>query len=129
MIADTRELDQWADALRAAGEDALGRGERVVSKGSLNVKNDARELAPHGPHTPHYRNSISYDITTGDGWVEGEIGPDKNRRQGALGNLFEYGTVDTPAIPHLNPALDAEEDRFYEAAEQLAADLVERHSR
>lgn len=128
-MIDTRELDQWADALRAAGDDALKQSERMVSKGSLNVKNDARELAPHGPHTPSYRSSISYDITTGEDRVEGEIGPDKNRRQGALGNLFEYGTVDTPAIPHLNPALDAEEPRFYEAAKQLAAELVERHSR
>lgn len=121
MIADTRELDQWADDLRAAAANALDAGEKVVSKGALNVKTDARELAPYGPHTPHYRNSISYDIKREGDTVEAEIGPDKNRRQGPLGNLFEYGTIDTPAVPHLNPALDIEEDRFYEAAEQLAA--------
>lgn len=127
MSVDIRQLDQWADVLRAAGEDALSSGEKVVSKGALNIKTEARENAPHGPHTPHYRNSINYDIKREDDAVEAEIGPDKNKRQGPLGNIFEYGTIDTPPKPHLEPALDHEEDRFYEACEQLAVDLVARH--
>lgn len=121
------DLVRFGDALDSAAVDVLGACEALVSKGGLNVKTDGRRLAPHGPHTPHYRDSISYDITRGATWVEAEVGPDKDRRQGSLGNIFEFGTNDTPPIPHMMPAADLEEPRFYRAAEALAESLVERH--
>lgn len=128
MTADTRELDAWAAVLEAAGADAMAEGAKVVAKGSLNIKNDARRMAPHGAHTPHYEASISYDVTTGPGWIEGEVGPAAGRRQRGLGNLLEYGGPRNAPHPHHEPALDAEGPRFYVAAEALAAGLVERHS-
>lgn len=123
---DTSELDDWTRVLQAAGRDALTEGEKIVSKGALNIKTAARRDAPHGPHTPAYALSIGYDIRHGPGWVESETGPDKDLPQGPLGVLFEYGTVDTPPIPHIEPAGDAEEPRYYAACEDLAASLVER---
>jgi hypothetical protein len=86
-------------------------------------------MAPKGPHTPHYASSISYDVKTGDDWVESEIGPARGRLQAGLGNLLEYGSANNPPHPHHEPAADAEEPRFYRAAEDLAAGLIERHSR
>lgn len=126
-MIDTSELDEWADVLRMAGADALDEGERIVSKGSLNVKKRAQELAPHGRHTPHYRSSITYDVTVKQAEVVGEIGPAKGRRQWGLGNLLEYGSRNNAPHPHHEPALDEEEPRFYAAAEALAARLVERY--
>lgn len=120
------DLVRFGDDLDAAAAHALAECTKLVSKGALNIKTDARRLAPHGVHTPHYPNSISYDIKHGTNWVEAEVGPDKDRRQGALGNLLEYGSVNNPPHPHLTPAGDLEEPRFYRAAEQLAEDLVER---
>jgi hypothetical protein len=126
-MIDTRELDTWSKVLDAAGHDALDGGDRIVTKGSLNIKNDARRMAPKGLHTPHYEASINYDVEVGANFVEGEIGPAEGRRQRGLGNLLEYGSEHNPPHPHHEPALDAEEPRFYAASEDLAAQLVERY--
>lgn len=117
---DTTELDRWTDLLASAAVDVEKGMLPVVAKGSLNVKTDARRMALHGPHTPHYRDSISYDISTGPGWVEGEIGPKVGRRQRGLGNILEYGTPQTPPHPHHEPAADLEEPRFVVASQILA---------
>jgi hypothetical protein len=76
--------------------------------------------------TPHYPKSITYDVTAGAGWVEGEIGPAKGRRQWGLGNLLEYGGPLNAPQPHLEPALDHEELKFIAATEALAEKLSER---
>lgn len=127
MSADISELVAWERVLLAAGADAMAEGAKIVAKGSLNIKNDARRMAPKTPHTPAYASSITYDITTGMDWTEGEIGPVAGAAQRGLGNLLEYGGHGTAPHPHHEPALDAEEPRFYAACEDLAAKLVERH--
>lgn len=127
VTVDTRELDQWGAIVARAGADALTEGEGIVAKGSLNIKNDARRLAPHGPHSPYYEASISYDLAHGADFVESEIGPAEGRRQRGLGNLLEYGSRNNPPHPHHEPAADAEEPRFYQQSEELVARLVLRH--
>lgn len=127
MTVDSTDLDRWTAVLEKAGRDALDEGRKIVSKGSLNIKTRARELAPSGPHTPYYADSITYDLDAGTNWVEGETGPVEGRRQRGLGNLLEYGSPNNPPHPHLEPALDEEEPRFYQACEDLAARLVERY--
>lgn len=128
MTADVSELLAWAKVLEAAGADAMDEGKGIVSKGSLNIKNRARALAPHGEHTPHYQNSINYDLLVDPrGEIIGEIGPAEGRRQRGLGNLLEYGSENNRPHPHHEPALDEEAPRFYDAAEALAARLVERY--
>lgn len=126
-MIDFTEVDEFADHLRQAGRDALDEGEKIVSKGGLNVKTRARELAPRGPHTPYYRDSIRYDMKRDLTSVSAEVGADDARRQYGLSNILEYGTADTPPHPHFLPAADEEEPRFYSAAEDLAARVVERH--
>ena len=58
---DTSELDAYADMLRAVAEDALDQGARIIKKGAVNVKNDARRMAPVTPHAPYYASSIAFD--------------------------------------------------------------------
>jgi hypothetical protein len=125
-MIDTSELDDFSRDLRAAGEAAQEGGRKVVEKGSLNIKTEARANAPRGPHTPTYYRSITYDVRAGKGWSEGEIGPRHGGPQWGLGNLLEYGGPYNAPHPHLEPALDHEEPRFYSAAEDLAADLEAR---
>lgn len=127
MNADISELEAWERVLAAAGADAMSEGAKIVAKGSLNIKNDARRMAPKTPHAPLYASSITYDVTTGADWIEGEVGPVAGAAQRGLGNLLEYGGHGTAPHPHHEPALDTEEPRFYAAAEDLAAKLVERH--
>ena len=127
--ADVSELLAWGKVLEAAGADAMAEGEKIVAKGALNIKTKARRLAPGTGHAKHYPASISYDVTTKPGDIVGEIGPVQGRRQRGLGNLLEYGGPRNRPHPHHEPALDAEEPRFYSACEDLTARLVERHGR
>lgn len=96
----------------------------VVAKGALNVKNQWKTNASGLAHAPLYPASISYDIDVRPGRVTAEIGPDKNRPQGALGNLIEFGS--SKNAPHLDGAraLADEEPRFYAALQAAAGDAV-----
>lgn len=124
MFSSTRDLAKL-DAGLARALTALAPAARaVVSKGALNIKTDAREHAPHGPHTPHYANSIGYDLQDRPDEIRAPIGPDKNKPQGPLGNIFELGSPGRPPQPHLMPALDREEPRFRAAIADLGVALL-----
>lgn len=87
-----------ADELRAFARDldkiaskALPETEAVISKGALNIKNDLIDGIPSGSSWRALRGAISYDLKYGLGSIGAEIGPDKGRRGGALGNLYYFG--------------------------------------
>lgn len=120
------ELTDLAADLRRAGDDVLDEGEKVVSKGALNVKTEARDLISGRAHLPHYPFSIGYDIDRDEGSITAHIGPDKDLSQGPLGTILENGSIHNAPIPHLNPALDNEEPRFERAAGELGERLLGR---
>lgn len=109
-----------SDAARIAPTDAR----KVVAKGALNIKDDARRRIRGLAHARAYPSSITYDLWPNWRGAVAEIGPDKAKRQGALGNLLEYGSVNNPPHPHLAPALAAERPRFERAMEDLAVDAL-----
>jgi hypothetical protein len=74
------------------------------------VRDDARSRVMGHRYLPAYPYSITYDTTIAVDGVEGEVGPDKGRAQGPLGNLIEYGSSKNAPLPHLGPALDANAD-------------------
>lgn len=91
---------------------------------SRNVRDTARENARGLEHAPAFPYSITYDFvgdTHGGGALgaffggrgahtfETEIGPDKERPQGALGNLIEYGSVNNPPQGIMHGALQQHE--------------------
>lgn len=131
MGAKVTGLDELGDDLRAAQDEIVKATRGVVSKGALNIKNDARRIAAGiegefgGRTIPHYPKSITYDTKVSGTIVSAEIGPDKDKLQGPLGNLLEYGSIHNVAYPHLNPSLDAEEERFVKALEDVGGDLIE----
>lgn len=122
---DTTDLGLFEVQLKNADENTLPEARKVVAKGSLNIKTDARRMAPKGPHTPHYPNSITYETGITRTTVASEIGPEHGRRQAELGFIFELGLPTTPPQPHMSPAADLEEPKFYRAMEDLAARLAE----
>lgn len=94
---------------------------------AFGIKKSAAQSAGGIAHAPDYPRAITYDTTdhgVGKG-VSAEIGPDKDRRQGALGNILEYGTVNNPPYAHLGPALDRWNPDFVEGLEKAAADALE----
>jgi hypothetical protein len=114
--------DAW-DAAEARADDEL---RPVVSKGALNIKKQTAATWAGHRHAPDLGRSVTYD----DPAVEGEsivteIGPDKDRRQGPLGTIYEYGTPNNAPRPALNPALDTEAPKFEQAAGDAAEKLAD----
>lgn len=80
---------------------------KAVQVTSRKVRDDARNRIKGHKYLPAYPYSITYDTKATAEGIEGEIGPDKGRAQGPLGNIVEYGTSKNAPLPHLGPALDA----------------------
>jgi len=127
MAADTSGLQELSGLLAGAGRAVEAQARAVVSRGALNIKNDWRAgaRASSGRHARLYPSSIGYDLEPLPGGGTGAvIGPDKDRPQGALGNLLEYGSVHNPPHNDGGRALLAEEPRFERAVEDLGGELL-----
>jgi hypothetical protein len=117
---ESPDLRRLAHDLDEAARIAPVEARKVVAKGSHNIKTDAQRRVTGLAHAPAYPRSITYDTHPTPTGAWGEIGPDKDKRQGALGNIIECGTVKNPPRPHMAPAGDAEEPRFVRAMQDLA---------
>lgn len=122
---DTRQLEALAAVFRVNATRAQVQARAVVSRGALNIKNGwrANAQATAGRHARLYPSSISYDMLPHPTGASAEIGPDKGRPQGALGNLLEYGSSKNP--PHLDGAraLAAEEPAFMDHVAAIGEEM------
>lgn len=105
-------LQEQADQIERGPKAAIAELTKVGHRGANNIKRFARARTSGMAHAPAYPYSITYDHRATTRVLTWEIGPDKNRRQGALGNLIEFGSINNPANPHVGPALSAEEDAW-----------------
>lgn len=117
-------LNDLVAVLHGAAEDVLPEARKVTAKAALNIKNDAKKRVSGLAHAPYYPRSIGYDMAVRGTTVSAEIGPDKDRPQGPLGNILEYGTSKNPPYAHLGPALDYEGPNFERYLGQLGEDLL-----
>lgn len=122
---DHGDVDRWALKLDRVVSEVPDEAAKVVEKGALQIKNAARRRIGRPAHAPAYSRSITYDMRRALRGPEAEIGPDKGKRQGALGNLLEYGSVNNAPIPHIAPSAEEELPKFERAMEDLAARLLE----
>lgn len=120
MTFDVSGLNEVVSDLSAASATAGAKARAVVQKGALNVKQDAQRFSSGLRHAPLYPASITYETAVKRLGIEALIGPDKDRPQGALGNLLEYGSANNPPFAHMGPALDRESPRFVKAIEDIA---------
>ena len=93
-------LDRLVADLDEVPEGAHDNIRKAVQFTANGIKKQAKQFASGIAHAPAYPHAITYDTEdhgVGKG-VSAEIGPDKDRRQGALGNILEYGSVKNP--PH-----------------------------
>lgn len=102
-----------ADMLKAAAE-AIVVTRAVVQKGALNIKQDAKKnvQASAPVENAYAHNAITYDTGIGKTTIDAEIGYDKDKRGGALGNILEYGSRNNPPHRDLGRALDVETPKF-----------------
>jgi hypothetical protein len=113
------DVDRLARDLDA-GADVAREGVRpVVAKGCLNIKTATKKRWTGLSNAPALPAAVTYEthLTPTGAW--GEVGPEKEKRQGALGNVIEYGTVNNPPHPGLAPSLAEEDPRFGKALEDL----------
>jgi len=115
----TEQLDDLVRTLGKAVEVTPAAVRLVVQRGAQNVKLTAQRRVAGLKHAPAYPRAITYDTSETLFGASAEIGPDKAKPQGALGNLIEFGSVHNPPIPHMLPAGDAEQPRFEAAMESL----------
>lgn len=116
MSFDFTEMDRLAADLAEVPKNIGPFVRAAVEFGARNVKEDWRNLASGLPHAPAYPRSIGYDMKRFQGFgatvIEAEIGPDKEKPQGALGNLIEGGSP-TSSPHHFDvAALRNEQDDF-----------------
>jgi len=119
-MSDISGLNELVADLTAAPGRAQRKVDGVVRKGAVNVKQDWQQRASGLAHAPLYPASITFDV----GWERGsyvaEVGPDKDLPQGALGNLIEYGSANSPPHGDGSAAIDTEAPKFLRAMEDLA---------
>lgn len=126
----TDDLRRLAADFGAAPRKAQREAAAVVLHGAVNIKKNWARNAEQsaGSHAPAYPSSITYDMGgifgALMGGIEAEIGPDKNRSQGALGNLIEYGSVNNPPHNDGGRALRDEAPKFETALAAAALDAL-----
>ncbi|MEO3978773.1 hypothetical protein [Streptomyces sp. CAU 1734] len=111
---DIRELLQLAEGLEDRAAEAGPEMAAVVTRGALNVKNGWRQnaIASAGRHARRYPYTVSYDTLPIPGGATAEVGPDKGRPQGPLGNILEFGTSTQAGHNDGGRALQAEAPAF-----------------
>jgi len=114
------------------GEVANIAGEYVKdaqTESAINIKEAWSESVKGFPRAKQYHRSIGYDYVAFQGFgstiLATEIGPDKNRPQGALGNLIEHGSIKNAPGEQGTAALKAEEANY----EKLLSAALERAER
>lgn len=121
------DFDDLAEDLASSPERVMREVKQVVSKGSLNIKNQLMREAAGSQSFKAIGRSMGYEMTETGNSVESEIGPDSSRNS-AAGLLMAYygqsrgggGTLPDP----IN-ALQAEEAGFIAALENLDGVILE----
>lgn len=113
------DLGRWIDDLERAPAEVRKGVRPVVARGLLNIKTGVQRRWKGLGNAPALGRAVTYDVRATPLGAAGEVGPDKDKRQGALGNIIEHGTVNNPPHPALAPEGDLEEPRFVKAMEDL----------
>ncbi len=121
MSVDFSEVERLASDLEKVPDETRSKFSKVVEKGALNVKNGMQRDARNSGHYKHFSRSISYDMV---GEFEAEIGPDKGRIQGALGNLLYFGRSTTAGVLNINGPIHREQPRTVDAIADVAEDIL-----
>lgn len=121
---DTSEINKLAADLGSIPGRMVAPMTATVTKSAKALQRAMRADASGHAHTPHFPASITTDVKVKVGQIEAEVGPDKGRTQGALGNILYFGTSKNGAVLDLNGPLDAQAPKFQKAVEDAAGKLL-----
>lgn len=96
----------------------------VLGRAGLNIKKGVQQRWGGSKMAPALPFAVSYDVSYGLGGVSMEVGPDKGKRQGALGNFREFGSMHNAPTPALAPELDIEAPKTVAALDALLGKLL-----
>jgi hypothetical protein len=92
FLVDSSGLRELSQNLGRIAGDLVEDVDKVVKRGAQNAKNEMVADAQASAHFKGMAGSISYDSDYRAGQVAYEVGPDKGRRGGSLGNIAYFGT-------------------------------------
>ena len=121
---DVSDVYEFALGLGKSADDVGKTMRPVVQKGALNIKKEMQEDASGHPHFSYLPAAISYDTKATRSEISAEIGPDKDKRGGAIANIPYFGTSNNSAVLDINGPLDREEPPFIKAIENAIEDLL-----
>jgi len=92
---DYSDISKLAVDIDVATADASKNVAKAVEVNARNVNDTWRDKLKGSATLPGLPYALSYELSESSSGVDAEIGFDKGRRQGALGNISEYGTPKT----------------------------------
>jgi len=126
---DFTELDQLSADLGKVAEHVGPNVNTAITVTSINIKKSWQEPLRGSGTLPQLPYAINFDITTFQGFgasvIKSEIGFDKEKPQGALGNVSEYGTPSITGRGYGIAALHANESDFQKGLE-IAVEKAEK---
>lgn len=115
---DFSEIDRLAADLGDVAETAGPLINSAIQVTSINVKKNAARRVGRSPQWSAAAGSIDYEVKNlqafGVSVIQSEIGYDKEKRAGGLGNLREFGAPDSeggPLAPHNDLATSLKENQ------------------
>ena len=120
---DLSEVNRLVADLGKVESGLLDDVDKVAQRSAENIKKDLNAQAA-GSSFRGMAGSVTYDHRWSRGAVEYEIGPDKGRRGGALGNIFFFGTSRGGGTGDLDGPLREEGPRLEKALGDLITDRL-----
>lgn len=122
---DFSEFDRLAADLDKVARSAKSNVRKAVEVTARKVKDAWRDKLKGSETLPALPYAVTYDIkgaqVFGTDFIEAEIGFDKSRPQGALGNVSEFGTPTVGARGYGLASLEENQADFVEGL-RIAAD-------
>jgi hypothetical protein len=137
--AEAPDFGRLARDITKAADGTLDHARTALEVTGGKIREDWKQSATGLAHAPRFPYSIS------SGWagrshgggalgafvggsgkydLEMEIGPDKDRPQGSLGNLIEYGSVNNPPMGLGHGALQRNEADFEHGIDRAVEDAL-----
>lgn len=122
---DTSEVGKLAADLEKIPAQAVRPLRAAMQTSARRIRDGMRSSVAGHAHLPQFPSSITYETHEKANGIEAEIGPDKSRTQGALGNIVFFGTSKNGPVADINAPLDAEAPSFEQAVGQAVEKLFE----
>ena len=131
MDYDFSAVDKLAADL---GETAKGIGpfaRKAVEVSARHVKDDWKSNVASSDYFPGLESAVSYDVHVerggGGGTITGEVGYDRDRPQGNLGHIAEFGGVKNAPRSDGQNALQSNQEDFITGLEKAEEDARKRY--